>query len=281
MDFFMNKNKIFGSVIVIYIVCLILRLFEYFVLKTDYSVIGEAVFHKLAGIFILFLAAGYFNYDLKESGFSGDGAIKKLLAGIFFSLSCFAVAYFAEIAIAKNSNAFSGVGLYVTSYSVNGNLGKQTAMFFFIICIAGNIINVVMEEGIFRGLFLTRLQKKYSFLTSALISSILFGLWHGAGPLRSYIYGECSLAGLLMNCLILILSSSLVGAKFVLLTKLTGSVYMSMGDHFVNNTIVNILHVLTIHGADSYQIIRISIAQTISFIIVLILFLLRKKTRIF
>ncbi len=277
MEFFMNRNKVFGSVIVIYILCLILRFFEYFVLKTDYSVIGEAVFHKLAGILILFLAARSFNYDLKESGFSGDGAIKKLISGIAFALACFALAYLAEIAIAESSNAFSGVGLYVTSYSVNGNLGNQTAMLFFIICIAGNIINVIMEEGLFRGLFLTRLQKEYSFFASALISSILFGLWHGVGPLRSYIYGECSIGGLFMNCLILILSSTLVGAKFVLLTKLTGSVYMSMGDHFVNNTIVNILHVLTIHGADSYQIIRISIAQSISFIIILIVFLRSRR----
>ena len=148
-----------------------------------------------------------------------------------------------------------------------------------IICIIGNIINVVMEEGIFRGLFVSRLEEKYSFIAAALISSVLFGLWHGVGPLRSFLYGETSAFGLLMNCLILILSSALVGFKFCLLTKLTGSVYMSMGEHFVNNTIVNILHVLSAGGADTYQVIRISIAQSLSFTVVLILFLICNKMK--
>ena len=46
--------------------------------------------------------------------------------------------------------------------------------------------------------------------------------------------------------------------------------YMAMGDHFVNNTIVNLLHVLSDTGADEMMTIRVSVAQTISFIAVLV-----------
>ena len=260
-------------------ICLLFRLFEYFVLKTDLSVIGEAVIHKMTGIVILVLAANYFNYDSQKIGFSNKARINKFSAGIFMGIICFTIAYLIEISIAKASGSYLGLGLYVTSYSINGNLGNQTGLIFFLLCIIGNIINVVMEEGIFRGLFISRLEEKYSFITSALISSILFGLWHGVAPIRSFLYGETSAFGLLINCLILILSSSLVGFKFCLLTKLTGSVYMSMGEHFVNNTIVNILHVVTGGGVDTYQVIRISIAQSISFTLVLILFFISKKNR--
>ena len=277
MGIIMTDKKILNSVVLIYIICLAFRLFEYFVLKTDSSIIGEAVIHKMTGIVILILATRYFNYDSIKFGFSNNSKTLKLSAGIVFGLICFAVAYMIEISIAKASGSYLGLGLYVTSYSISGNLGNQTALIFFVICIIGNIINVVMEEGIFRGLFVTRLQEKYSFGSAALISSVLFGLWHGVAPLRSFLYGETTAFGLLMNCLILILSSALVGFKFCLLTKLTGSVYMSMGEHFVNNTIVNILHVLTAGGADTYQVIRISIAQSVSFTVVLILFLISKK----
>ena len=274
----MNNKKILNSVVLIYIICLVFRLFEYFVLKTDLSVIGEAVIHKMTGIVILVLAARYFNYDSLKIGFSNSSKTLKLSAGIIFGLICFAIAYMIEISIAKASGSYLGLGLYVTSYSISGNLGNQTAFIFFLICIIGNIINVVMEEGIFRGLFVSRLQEKYSFVAAALISSVLFGLWHGVAPLRSFLYGETSAFGLLMNSLILILSSALVGFKFCMLTKITGSVYMSMGEHFVNNTIVNILHVLTAGGVDTYQVIRISIAQSVSFTVVLILFLISKKS---
>ncbi len=274
----MANKKILNSVVLIYIICLVFRLFEYFVLKTDLSVIGEAVIHKMTGIVILVLAARYFNYDSIKIGFSNSSKTLKLSAGIIFGLICFAIAYMIEISIAKASGSYLGLGLYVTSYSISGNLGNQTAFIFFLICIIGNIINVVMEEGIFRGLFVSRLQEKYSFVAAALISSVLFGLWHGVAPLRSFLYGETSAFGLLMNSLILILSSALVGFKFCMLTKITGSVYMSMGEHFVNNTIVNILHVLTAGGVDTYQVIRISIAQSVSFTVVLILFLISKKS---
>ena len=274
----MANKKILNSVVLIYIICLVFRLFEYFVLKTDLSVIGEAVIHKMTGIVILVLAARYFNYDSIKIGFSNSSKTLKLSAGIIFGLICFAIAYMIEISIAKASGSYLGLGLYVTSYSTSGNLGNQTAFIFFLICIIGNIINVVMEEGIFRGLFVSRLQEKYSFVAAALISSVLFGLWHGVAPLRSFLYGETSAFGLLMNSLILILSSALVGFKFCMLTKITGSVYMSMGEHFVNNTIVNILHVLTAGGVDTYQVIRISIAQSVSFTVVLILFLISKKS---
>ena len=54
-----------------------------------------------------------------------------------------------------------------------------------------------------------------------------------------------------------------------------------MGDHFVNNTIVNILHVINKENeADNLTVIRISIAQSVSFTAVLIWFiidLVRKK----
>ncbi len=273
----MANKKILNSVVLIYIICLVFRLFEYFVLKTDSSIIGEAVVHKIAGIIILIFAARYFNYNSLKIGFSNNLKIFKLFTGVIFGLICFAIAYVIEVSIAKASGSYLGLGLYVTSYSINGNLGNQTALIFFLICIIGNIINVVMEEGIFRGLFVRRLEEKYSFVIAALISSVLFGLWHGVAPLRSFLYGETSAFGLLMNCLILILSSALVGFKFCLLTKLTGSVYMSMGEHFVNNTIINILHVMSAGATDNYQVIRISIAQSISFIVVLIFFLISRK----
>ena len=272
-----KNNKILTSVILIYIICLLFRFIEYFVLHTDTTVIGEALFHKIAGIIILAVAANCFKYNSAQIGFSNNSNILKLSIGLIFGLICFSIAYLIEILIAKKAGSNQGLRLYVTSYSVNGNLGNQTALIFFVICIIGNIINVIMEEGIFRGLFLTRLEEKYSFIAAAIISSLLFGLWHGVAPLRSFLYGESSAFAFFMNCLILILSSALVGFKFCLLRKLTGSVYLSMGDHFVNNTIVNILHVMTEGGADSYQIIRISIAQSLSFIAVLIVYFIIKE----
>ena len=271
-----NKN-IFSSVLLIYCICFILRLIEYFLIRTDSTVIGEALFHKLAGIAILFIFARIYKYKADEVGFSLDKCGLKLASGLIFGLFCFALAYFVEVLIVKASGSYTGLQFYVTSYSVNGNLGNQTGLFFFALCIFGNIVNVVMEEGVFRGLFIRRLQEKFSYSSTAIISAILFGLWHGVAPVRSFIDGDLSVFGLIMNCLILILSSAVVGYKYGLITKITGSGFMAMGDHFVNNTLVNILHVLSENGADQLQMVRISIAQTLSFILVLVYYFYSKK----
>ena len=271
-----NKN-ILSSVLLIYFICFVLRLFEYFVLRTDLSVIGEALFHKLAGIGILFLFARMYQYKADEIGVSLEKCGLKLIYGLLFGLVCFAIAYFAEVLIVKSSGSYSGLKFYVTSYSVNGNLGNNTGFIFFAICIFGNIVNVVMEEGVFRGLFIRRLQEKFSYSSTAILSAVLFGFWHGVAPIRSFIDGESSVMGLCMNCLILILSSAVVGYKYGLITKITGSGFMAMGDHFVNNTLVNILHVVSENGSDNLQMVRISIAQTLSFILVLIYYFYKKR----
>ena len=70
-----------------------------------------------------------------------------------------------------------------------------------------------------------------------------------------------------MSALILVLTTGITGLKFCLITKMTGSLWMPMADHFFNNTIINLLHIATISGADELQVIRISIAQTVSFLI--------------
>ena len=271
-----NKN-ILSSVLLLYFICFVLRLFEYFVLRTDLSVIGEALFHKLAGIGILFLFARMYQYKADEIGFSLEKCGLKLIYGLLFGCFCFAIAYFVEVLIVKSSGSYSGLKFSVTSYSVNGNLGNNTGFIFFAICIFGNIVNVVMEEGVFRGLFIRRLQEKFSYSSTAILSAMLFGFWHGVAPIRSFIDGESSVMGLCMNCLILILSSAVVGYKYGLITKITGSGFMAMGDHFVNNTLVNILHVVSENGSDNLQMVRISIAQTLSFILVLIYYFYKKR----
>lgn len=81
------------------------------------------------------------------------------------------------------------------------------------------------------------------------------------------------MGGMIANLTLLVITTSLGSFKFALLTRMTGSLYMAMGDHFVNNTIVNMLHVVSVSGADEWMFVRMSIAQTLSFVIVLIVYL--------
>lgn len=270
-------KKPFLTVLIIFVLCFVFRFLEYFFLRTDQTFWGEAFLHKLAGIAILLIAVKLLSSTLEYMGFAKKGVFKHLFMGLLLGISMFIIAYGVEVLIAVSQGNFKSLELYVSSYAVDANVGNQTALIFFVICFAGNIINVLMEEGIFRGLFQKILQQKYAFFISTLIASLLFGLWHVIGPIRNYYDGMSSSAGMIANMVMLVMTSALGGIKFALLTKLTGSLYTAMADHFVNNTIVNILHVVSVSGADELMFVRITIAQTLSFIIVLLLFLLKRK----
>ncbi len=273
----MNRKNVLFFVFILYFICFVLRLTEYFFIRTDQTIIGEAIVHKLLGIVVLLFVAKIYTID--NIGFLGTNRMYHLLIGFGMGIVTFTIAYLMEAYVIIGHANFVGLDFYVTSYSVTGNIGKQISFFAFAICILGNIMNVIMEEGLFRGLLQKVLEHKYSFLIAAIISSLLFGLWHIVSPIRAFYDGDMSVNGLVMNSMILVVTSALVGFQFSLMTKLSNSLYMAMAYHFVNNTIINILHVVSTTGVDSYMVLRIATAQTISFIVVLSWYIISSKRK--
>lgn len=269
----MKKEKItkpFTLVAAIYTLYFILRVMDLFILRTDQTWVGEAIIHKLLGIVIMSIIACRLGFKPEEIGFSKGKSILNVFNGLAFGLSVYGIAYAAEIIMAKAAGSFDSLRFYVSAYAIDKNSGNRTGFLFFILCIIGNVINVLMEEGNFRGLFPRILGEKYAFAKAAVITSALFGFWHIVLPLRNYVDREQSFSGMIVQCVLLLVISAAIGLKFTILTKMSGSIYMSMGDHFFNNTIVNLLHVVTNTGADELMTVRIFIAQSLSFVLVLI-----------
>lgn len=155
----------------------------------------------------------------------------------------------------------------------------QNGTIYILICIVGNIINVIMEEGVFRGLFIRLAEEKYSFGKACALTSSLFGLWHIVQPFRNWLDGNQSLPGAILMGVMLTVASAMAGVQYAMLLKISGDLWVGMAAHFVNNTIINMLHVAAVSGVDEWQTIRITIAQALSFIIVAIMFLLQYKKK--
>ncbi len=280
MTYGKNKSSI-SFVLWFYLICFVLRNAESILIRTDQTVIGEAFIHKLLGIVLLAMALRLLQYRWADIGFCRSRLAGGLLKGALLGGGAFAVAYGVEMITQAVAGNAPTLRFYATSYTVLGNISLQGGFLFILACIVGNIINVVMEEGVFRGFFVKLMENRYSFWKACLFSSALFGLWHIAQPLRNLIDGEQSLMSAATSALLLVITSTLFGIQLCMLMKLTGSLWAGMMVHFINNASVNLLHVVTTMGMDAFQTMRITVAQTLAFIVVLVMFLQRKKAGTF
>lgn len=75
-------------------------------------------------------------------------------------------------------------------------------------------------------------------------------------------------------------NAGLMGIKWALMYRMTGSLYAGMADHFFNNCIAtNLLHLSTESGTDELMIVRVLIAQLLSFAVVIAFWMKRKKEK--
>ncbi|MCM1134725.1 MAG: CPBP family intramembrane metalloprotease [Clostridium sp.] len=263
------KKYPIASCIFLFIICGLARLIEYFIIRTDRTILQENVFHKVFGIILLAAVLHFLRDGWQSIGFTKSKSISGVAKGFLLGCVCFSAAYSIECLILYRINGHVSLSFYVSGFSLNGETIKHTGILFFTLCIVFNLINVWMEEGVFRGLFMKILAEKLSFCKAALLIAFLFGIWHWVMPLRDYAEGNSSLAGLLAMGIGYILLAGMMSIKWTLLYQMTGSLWMGLGDHLFNNVIAtNLLHVISNNEADSLQIVRILIGQILSFIII-------------
>ena len=256
--------------IVIFTLCLSVRFVEYFLIETDKTAIGENVLHKVVGIIILALVLKWVNLSWSDIGFQRNGFAGGILKGLLLGSACFTISYGLELAIFLLQGNPAHLEIYISSFSLTGSQIKNTDFVFFLLCVLFNIINVWMEEGVFRGLFIRTLSETKPFMQANFIAAFLFGIWHIVMPIRSYIHGEMSFAAMVFMGIGYMILAGIMGIKWGLLYRITGNIWVGLGDHLFNNTVAtNMLHVVSLKGADELQIVRIMAAQIISFAFVL------------
>lgn len=273
----LEKNVIKSSVI-IFLLCLAVHIFEVLVIRTDETVLAECFINKVFGIILLFVILGLLKWRWKDIGFTKEKIVVNLLKGLGLCFVFYALAFAIEFLVLNSQGTPAHIELYVTGFSLTGVTAKQTGLGFILMCIGFNIINVWMEEGLFRGFYITYISKEHSSRTALFIAALLFGIWHIVTPFRSLLDGEMELGVFLIMSIGYIILSALMGIKWGLLFQLSGSVWIGLADHFFNNCVVtNLLHVVTENGADEMQIVRVIIGELTSFIAVIIYYLIKRK----
>lgn len=253
---------------IFFAICACARVAEYFLIRTDETFLSENFIHKVFGIAALAIILRARRIKPGAIGFTKDAPALWICKGLLLGTFCFAIAYAAECLILRAMNGSVHMELYASGFSLSNGTVKQTGIVFVLLCVVMNIINVWMEEGVFRGLFTHTLSGE-SFWKSTLIIAALFGVWHWVMPIRDCVSGRMTIAGCAGMAAGYMILAGIMSVKWSLLYKMTGSLWMGIGDHLFNNVVVtNLLHVVSGGEADHLQIVRIIIGQILSFIIV-------------
>ncbi|EPF25551.1 hypothetical protein HMPREF1221_02101 [Treponema socranskii subsp. paredis ATCC 35535] len=261
--------------IALYLLCYAFRLWEYFVLKTDESVIGENFIHKACGVVVIFAALFASGLHWRDIGFVRAGRLKNIGFGLALGFGFYTIAYAAECIVLYVQEASPSLTIASGGFSlVNSTEYVSTGIGFILLF---NVLNVWMEEGLFRGLFTRLLRERYDCRMTIFITALLFGLWHLAMPVRSFIEGQLEFVPMLLLSAGYVVLSFVYGLKMSFLYRMTGSVWAGLSDHFFNNSIINIVHVASSMGSDHLQVVRIGTAQFLSFIFVCMLYVRKKK----
>ena len=275
----LKDNRIIKSVI-IFIICLIVHAAEVFFIRTDETVFAECFINKIFGIILLFVLLKIWKRKWRDIGFKASRLLPDCLKGLIICAVFYTLGFAAEFITLYAQGNPGHMEFFVTGFSLTGDVTKQTGIGFVLMCIGFNVINVWMEEGLFRGFYITYLQEKIGMKGALFIAALLFGLWHLVTPLRSLADGQMNLPEFAVMSIGYVVLSALMGIKWGLLFEHSGSVWIGLADHFFNNCVVtNLLHVVTETGVDEYQIMRVLIGELTSFVAVVVYVKIKARTQ--
>lgn len=272
-----KKSKLFNTWL-IFAACLLVQAIEVLFIRTDESFFAECFINKVFGVILLFVILKIWKRSWNYIGFVKEKFLINCLKGFSICAVFYLIGFAVEFLILKiQGNAFH-IEFYVTGFSLTGNVVKQTDIGFVLMCIFFNIINVWMEEGLFRGFFLKYLGEEFTAKKALYLSGFLFGIWHLVTPFRSLLDGEMSLVNFLVMSIGYVILSMMMGIKWGLLFQNSGTVWIGLADHFFNNCVVtNLIHVVSDAGTDELQIARVLIVELTSFLAVVIYFKVKTK----
>lgn len=252
-------------------IAMIFRLLDIFVFRLD-DLLGEIILSKIIGFIIVILFVKMIGDNISDIGFNVDNRWSIFILGVVITSTLMIIGYVGEFIIFGSDSPQLLIAAIDPKAGVTGGIG------FAIFLIFGNVVNCFMEEGLFRGIMIPMLNRKYSIKMTIFIQGLLFGIWHIPWAFKWYISGIVSgtsgfVIALIMNFIPMIFMGIVLGVMYYY----TNSIWTPWVSHFIMNSILNLVHVSINGKLNSGISIRMSIFQSIIFMLIPVLIILTKK----
>ena len=271
-----SKKNILWPLVIMFVICFVIKDIEFLFIKTDSTFIGENIICKIVCIIATVITAYKLGYKLPDIGFKNRNVLRYAICGLGLGIVTFAISYGIELMILAISGANPKLSFYTTNFGLTGATNEISLSFTsVVICVVGNVVNVLAEEGLFRGIILKGASDIWGFRTGNFIQALLFGFWHVITCVLGVIDGSMTIGMAFVFAIGYVVLAGILAVEWGTCVNMTGVLWVGMFEHFFNNFVSNALHVLStgtdgIIEADNMQILRIVLSNILSLTIVLI-----------
>jgi len=244
--------------LVLLIIALVFKWVDTFVLRLDER-LGEIILSKTLGFLLVIVFVWAAGRTLRDIGLHAQRLGQSLLIGTVVALVTLTVSYAAEFIVQWQDQPVFQFA------AIDPKAGVSGGLLFALWLILGNVVNSFMEEGLFRGVMGRLFRSRLSFCWANGLQAFLFGLWHLPWVLKWYQTGQLEgQGGWVVATFLQFMPMFLIGLVWGYCYFKTGSLWVSWVFHFLNNTILNLLHITTVEGFDSGSAIRGPVAIVVA-----------------
>ena len=274
-----SKKEIIRIIAILIIVTTIVKYIEFLFIRTDQTIIADNVITKIFCIIATLVAMKICGLKLSDVGLKNKNTFKYIGCGLGLGLFTFSISYGLEMLILAAQGKEPQLSAYITNFGLSGatsefSLSSQA----IIICVIANIINVLAEEGMYRGFILKAVADRWGFKTGNYVQAFLFGIWHIVMCVLGVYDGQMSVVQAIVFAIGYVVLAGILAIEWGTCVNMSGVLWVGLSEHFFNNFIGNFLHVVSTSGTDEYQIVRIVISNFLSLGIVLLIN--KKKNRL-
>ena len=243
------------TALVLMAIALFFKWIDTFILRLDER-LGEIILSKSLGFILVIMFVWLTRHKLKDIGLHTKRISQSLLIGGSVTLLAYVLAYGVEFLFASGQNAEPQ--FFVSA--LDNKMGVTGGYLFALLLVVGNFINAFMEEGLFRGLMIPLFLIKLSFVRTNWLQAFLFGAWHLMWVFKYYQIGTIQTTGeISMSAFMNFAPQLVMGLVWGYMYFKTNSLWTPWISHVLNNSILNLLHVDTLQGMDSFMMIRMPI----------------------
>lgn len=265
-------KRTLSMIMALFCLCSIVEYIEFLFIRTDQTFVADNIGTKIFCIIAVLIALKHCHLRLIDIGFGSNGLLKGVLYGFALGIFTFAIAYCVEILLLRSQGHSVSIRFFVTNFALTGASTQVSATIVsLILCIIGNIVNVLAEEGLFRGIILKLAADRFDFPIANLIQAFLFGVWHLVMVVLSVYDGLMNATTAIAMGIGYVVLAGILGLEWGTCVSLSGTLWIGISEHFFNNFIGNTLHIVTQNGIDELQIARVILSNLLSLGIVLLI----------